>query len=705
MYKIRLYVVPEQEETALDFEKEDRPNCERPLVQMQRRNSKRPGVVRVNVTQTMSAVKTRQSRDVTDDHVVRDTTNGNATMPKAPLHRGMCVAGDFEKLPDKMIFASPKIQRLALNLQEKMLERTAKMQKISESVDCGVLRNFENFGNKKVPPAIRRRADNNDRSVSCSLTPISENLHGNGDDGFLASRSQVLGKSMKIGRFNNCPSNSNGSGDTLEKESPVKMADKGVTNSVILRRNNKLNGYRVRSEYDLEQKIEVEIKMREGSARLLAAARHRAQSLEAARALLTSNERMSAYMAELQRRKREPSNKSSLPGSSARVSLSELRVPLMWRDSDHFKNRGDYRRFAVFCLARVGTEIHDTALLCPVDRALTDISFPDVLVFNNVPAEFELTLEIYSHILQEDLSIASTPRRIKRTIHSSISKTVGKKLAASLRDELNSGKMYVTGPHFELMASAKLTLDDSDENIHTHDLVINNLENKHHALPLFGHFCCRLAAQPECVNKEVYAGSLNLDGRECWARLQGFSLQSWESRKLAEEEQNPLDTIPVNRETTVQSSKSSAKELRIVNTVDGAEKTSILRLECSEEAQKWLRHLVMHAQDHLRWKHAAESIQDVPCVESARNSFISNKRQGSLYDETPLIESVQSDYTTNRPTVQEIFGLTPSTSLSSCSSTSSPPSLRSRSLSTSGTRKLSGSALKNHWPFSTKSHD
>lgn len=58
-------------------------------------------------------------------------------------------------------------------------------------------------------------------------------------------------------------------------------------------------------EYDLEQKIEVEIKMREGSARLLAAAKHRAQSLEAARALLTSNERMSVYMAELQNRRRD----------------------------------------------------------------------------------------------------------------------------------------------------------------------------------------------------------------------------------------------------------------------------------------------------------------------------------------------------------------------------------------------------------------
>ncbi|XP_034934432.1 rhotekin-like isoform X2 [Chelonus insularis] len=454
-------------------------------------------------------------------------------------------------------------------------------------------------------------------------------------------------------------------------------------------------------EYDLEQKIEVEIKMREGSARLLAAARHRAQSLEAARALLTSNERMLAYMAELQRRKKEPNNKSSVSGSTAKVSLSELRVPLMWRDSDHFKNRGDYRRFAVFCLARVGTEIHDTALLCPVDRAHTDITFPDILLFNHVPADFELTLEIYSHILQEDLSIASTPRRIKRTIHSSISKTVGKKLAASLRDELNSGKL---GPQFELMASAKLTLNDTDENIHTHDLVINNLENKHHMLPLFGHFCCRLAAQLDCMTKDVYTGNININGANCWARLRSFSLKTWESRKLAEDEQNPSLTIPINRETSIQLPKSSPTEIRISNIIEGCEKVVTVKLESNEEAQKWLRHLTCHAKDHLRWKHAAESIQQVPYIESARNSFISNKRQGSLYDETPLIESVRPEYSSSRPTVQEIFGLTPSTSLSSCNS-NSPPSLRSRSLSTSGTSKLSTSTLKSHWPFSNKNHD
>jgi hypothetical protein len=60
---------------------------------------------------------------------------------------------------------------------------------------------------------------------------------------------------------------------------------------------------------------------------------------------------------------------------------------------------------------------------------------------NQIPSDFEFRLEVYSHILQDDMSMASTPRKIKKTIHSSISRTVGKKLAASLRDELNSGKM------------------------------------------------------------------------------------------------------------------------------------------------------------------------------------------------------------------------------------------------------------------------
>lgn len=154
--------------------------------------------------------------------------------------------------------------------------------------------------------------------------------------------------------------------------------------------------------------------MREGSAKLLAACNNpktigftgnsasaqNTQMLEAAKNLLTSNERMTAYMAELQRRKRDRSidglatkttsssttttttatTSVTKPKARGKLSISEIRMPLMWRDSDHFKNKGDHRRFAVFCLVKIGTDIYDTSLLCPVDRSLTDISFSDAIL-------------------------------------------------------------------------------------------------------------------------------------------------------------------------------------------------------------------------------------------------------------------------------------------------------------------------------------
>lgn len=74
------------------------------------------------------------------------------------------------------------------------------------------------------------------------------------------------------------------------------------------------------------------------------------------------------------------------------------------------------------------------------------------------------------------------------------------------------------------------------------------------------------------------------------------------------------------------------------------EKLLSIKFESKEEAQKWSRLLLVHINDHSRWKHAVEVIQRVSNIESTRNSFISNKRQGSLYDETPLIGKCISHY-------------------------------------------------------------
>uniref|UniRef100_A0A0A9ZDX0 Rhotekin n=1 Tax=Lygus hesperus TaxID=30085 RepID=A0A0A9ZDX0_LYGHE len=461
-----------------------------------------------------------------------------------------------------------------------------------------------------------------------------------------------------------------------------------------VRRRESLRSLRSSSskELDLEQKIEVEIKMREGTTKLLAACKHQAQSLEAAKSLLTSNERMSAYMAELQRRKRQQVPKPI--GCKARLCLSDLRMPLIWRDTDHFKNKGDYRRFAVFCLAKVGTEMFDTSLLCPVDRSLTDLTFPDILVFNQVPSDFTFTLEVYSHMLRDDMSIASTRRKIKNTIHTSISRTVGKKLAASLRDELNSGKI---GPHFELMASARLTLDEVSDSVRTHDLKLEHTDIRNgDALPLFGHFCCRLAAQPECMTRDVVSSSV-VNG---YASLQAFNLRLWRDRQHWLQGTQPVAQAGVDRDTVIKCTKNG-NDLIIVNEIEGKEESLTLKLVSPEDREMWLTHLTEHIKDNERWKGAAEKVMEIYTPGAAKNSFQKTYRQGSLYDETPLIDTNNENAEYTRPTVQDIFGLTPSTSLSSCSSSSSP-TFRERSLSSGGSNK---SRTRSHWPFSRNNHD
>ena len=79
---------------------------------------------------------------------------------------------------------------------------------------------------------------------------------------------------------------------------------------------------------------------------------------------------------------------------------------------------GDPRCYAVFCVARIGSQIYDTTLIEPVDRQGTDITLPDVIVFSKVPNYFEMTLEVYSLCLETtDMmrGIASTPQKIARS--------------------------------------------------------------------------------------------------------------------------------------------------------------------------------------------------------------------------------------------------------------------------------------------------
>ncbi|KAM6075643.1 rhotekin, partial [Chlamydotis macqueenii] len=99
---------------------------------------------------------------------------------------------------------------------------------------------------------------------------------------------------------------------------------------------------------EIQRKMERELRLRDGACKLLAACSRREQALEAAKGLQLCTARVLAYTAELQRRKeaqllrraaRRPSDAGPadqrLPCRGT-VCVSDLRIPLMWKDTEYF---------------------------------------------------------------------------------------------------------------------------------------------------------------------------------------------------------------------------------------------------------------------------------------------------------------------------------------------------------------------------------
>uniref|UniRef100_A0A8C4RYV0 Rhotekin b n=1 Tax=Erpetoichthys calabaricus TaxID=27687 RepID=A0A8C4RYV0_ERPCA len=280
---------------------------------------------------------------------------------------------------------------------------------------------------------------------------------------------------------------------------------------------------------DIQKKIDHEIRMRDGACKLLAACSQREQALEAAKSLLTCNARIMAYMSELQKMKesqimQKMARRSSDAGSvedrlpcKAKVAISDLRIPLMWKDTEYFKNKGDLHRCAVFCLLQIGTEINDTDMVI-VDRTLTDICFDNTVVFSEAGPDFELKVELYSCCTEEEFSGGNTPKKLASKLSSSLGRSSGKKVRAVLDTGGSSPVIMLlcisllfviySGPKYHLLAQTTLTLANVQDSFRTHDLMISGNEESSFWLPLYGSMCCRLAAQPLCMTQQMVAGYL-----------------------------------------------------------------------------------------------------------------------------------------------------------------------------------------------------
>ncbi|KAM6901482.1 rhotekin-like [Lycodopsis pacificus] len=317
--------------------------------------------------------------------------------------------------------------------------------------------------------------------------------------------------------------------------------------------------------------------MREGASKLLAACSRREQALEASKSLLTCNARILALLSQLQKMRkaqilqrvgRRPSD-DVLP-CLGKISLSDLRIPLMWKDSEYFKNKGELQRCAVFCLLQCGTEMHETDLVM-VDRTLTDICFEGTIFSNAVGPGFQLRVELYSSCAVEEFSpVALGPRRVS-CLGATVGCSSGKKIRAAFESAAVCGSsggnatpgrvsppsspdLSALGPKYNLLAHTTLRIQHVQEGFKTHDLSLAATEDNPFWVPLYGSMCCRLAAQPLCMNHPIISGQLEVklgEDLNCcenvFGVLRGQSVFCYQNQEDLESEDKPLLVIPIKK--------------------------------------------------------------------------------------------------------------------------------------------------------------
>ncbi|XP_055056043.1 rhotekin isoform X1 [Misgurnus anguillicaudatus] len=417
---------------------------------------------------------------------------------------------------------------------------------------------------------------------------------------------------------------------------------------------------------DIQKKIDYEIRMREGACKLLAACSQRDQALEASKSLLTCNARIMAYMSELQRMKeaqvmqrvaRRSSDAGPMDDRSpckGKVAISDIRIPLMWKDTEYFKNKGELHRCAVFCLLQLGGEIFDTDMVM-VDRTLTDICFDNTIVFNEASPGFELRVELYSCCSEEDYSAGSTPRKLASKLSSSLGRSSGKKLRAAMEPGTcsptsNGGGATillpvpsVPGPKYHLLAHTTLSLSHVQDSFRTHDLTITGNEECSYWLPLYGSVCCRLAAQPHCMTQQMMSGCLRvkLGGEpQGWTNvygvLKGTNLFCYHQKEDMEANVEPVLTIGINKETRIRAAEkdphSKTQNICITNQYGGEEVMHTLGADNREDTQRWMEAFWQQFYDMSQWRQCCDELMKIE-QPSPRKPAIVTPKQGSLYHE------------------------------------------------------------------------
>ncbi|CAJ1067106.1 rhotekin-2 isoform X1 [Xyrichtys novacula] len=405
------------------------------------------------------------------------------------------------------------------------------------------------------------------------------------------------------------------------------------------------------------------MRMREGAYKLLLACSKREQILNASKNLLTCNARIKAYLTQLQKNKEDqdmtgtvkslsdPASDDRVPCSGT-VAMSGLRIPLIWRDSDHFNNRGSSRRVALFCLMQTGSEVFDTEMVV-VDRSVTDVCFEGVTLFKDVDPLFDLRVELWSCAVEEELTLVNTPKKLAKKLRNSLGKTAGKKVCPLLDsndpDTFLQYNPIPTGAKYSLLAYTTLSLPEAEGSFQSHSLIVLQNAEWSSWLPLYGNLCCRLVAQPACMTQSMMSGYLNqkqsVEGmyRCCslFCVLSAGLLSCYFTPEEIEAKVQPTLSVPINKDTRIrimekESGGQKSRSLSIINPSPEGSETLVFTTETREGLEDWLDALNQHLYDQSQWLHCCNQLMKIEVASPRKPSLFLTKQADSVYNDLSI---------------------------------------------------------------------
>ncbi|XP_069609722.1 rhotekin-2 isoform X1 [Ranitomeya imitator] len=345
----------------------------------------------------------------------------------------------------------------------------------------------------------------------------------------------------------------------------------------------------------IQEKLGFEIRMQEGVRKLLSVSTQKDQILHGVKNLMTCSARIQEYTVQLHSPQEASSarysgRRSSDAGLSERLAcpgklfIKGIRIPLMWKDTEHFGSKEKSDRYAVFCMLRLGHEIFDTDMVI-VDKTTTDICFENTIVL---------------------------------------------------------------GAKYNRLAHITLLLDSVEDSFRTHTLTSTAHEDSSFWLPLYGNLCCHLVAQPTCMTDDVITGFLNQQetagGIRSWIRmycvLKGGNLHCYYTPEEIEAKLEATMTIPINKETRIRAvekdSKKRTNSFTIINLVSGEAVTKIFSTDSKEELQKWMEAFWQHFYNLSQWKHCAEELMRIEITSPRKPPLFLTKEATSVYHDMSI---------------------------------------------------------------------